>query len=72
MLLDLFLLPSQVNRHNRQMALELYELIKQLNQQSSNLLLIDNKLRKRRIKLLEWVVVLLIIFTVILLWESLI
>jgi TM2 domain-containing membrane protein YozV len=65
-LLDLFLLPSQVNRYNRQLALELYELTKQLNQQSSNLLLIDNKLRKRRIKLLEWVVVLVIIFTIIL------
>ena len=64
--IDFFLLPWQVRKYNRNLALSLYELIKQLNGNPENLTIIDNKLRIKSIRTGEVWIALIVIFGVVL------
>lgn len=63
--IDLFLLPFQVTRYNRELAVKLVELIKYYHSNNDGLINIDNKIQGNKTKLIEWVIALVLIFAVI-------
>ena len=60
--IDVFLLPFQVRNYNRNLSINIFDLIKKHTPSSANLLLIDRKLASKRIKLIEWVLAIALIF----------
>jgi|GEM_PF-2373442 len=66
MLLDIFLLPFQVKKYNKSLSVTIFDLIKKLSSDSNTqLLLIDRRLKKKRISLLEWILAFTVVFGVI-------
>ena len=63
--IDIFLLPFQVRKYNRKLSLELFELIKKLNPTAPNLLLLDAKMRRKRLSGFEWILAFVIILGLI-------
>lgn len=63
---DIFLLPFQVKKYNKNLSIHIFELIRKLSSDSNTqLLIIDRKLKKGRVGLPEWVLAFAIIFGVI-------
>lgn len=63
--MDIFLLPFQVRKYNRNLSITIFDLIKKMNPSSAHLLQIDRKIRSRQISVIEWVLALAIIFAAI-------
>lgn len=64
--IDLFLLPFKVRKHNMLLAASLAELIRELDGNPHSLTLIDDKLSARRVPLVEWIAAIAIICLLIL------
>ena len=64
-IVDLFLLPMQVRKYNRTLAVSLFDLIKKLEAVPGKLLLIDNKLSTPKTKPLEWIIAFALILVIV-------
>lgn len=65
-IVDIFLLPFQVTKYNRNLALNLVELIKKYGDDNHSLINIDKQLRLHKTRMLEWQIGLIILFGLIL------
>lgn len=65
LVIDFFLLPFQVTRYNRELAVKLVELIKYYHSNNDGLINIDSKIQGAKTKFIEWVIALVLIFAVI-------
>ena len=65
-LIDLFLLPFQLRKYNMNLAASLAEFIRELESNPHSLILIDDKLRAKRVAVVEWFAALAVVFLIIL------